>query len=108
MIDSFKTPLIVVGRVLLALMFILARGGETYARLRFDVGPGAQIQIPVTIDYGTTFAASDVAGWEAEYRRNVQRELALAQMPTDLDALDEIAWSELARTASEPDGGGEP
>ena len=54
-----------------AVMFILAQEGQTYARLRFNVGPGAAIEIPNRIDYGDPFAASDHTAWEAEYRANV-------------------------------------
>ena len=48
-------------------MFILARGGQTYARLRFNVGPGGSLQIPVEVDFGQEFAAADHAAWEQEY-----------------------------------------
>ena len=40
-------------------MFILARGGQSYARLRFNTGPGGDITIPVSVDYDRPFAASD-------------------------------------------------
>lgn len=54
-----------------AIMFILARCGRTYARLRFHVGPGGDIELPVQVDYTQPFAASDHAGWLAEYQANV-------------------------------------
>ena len=54
-----------------ALMFILARGGEVYARLRFSAGPGGEILVPVLIDYGQAFPASDQPAWKAEYARSV-------------------------------------
>ena len=38
-----------------AVMFILARGGQTYARLRFNVGPGGHVQIPVEVDFHRPF-----------------------------------------------------
>ncbi len=57
-----------------ALMFILARGGQTYARLRFNVGPGGHIQIPVEVDFHKAFAASNQHGWKEEYRANVHPE----------------------------------
>ena len=53
-------------------MFILARGGRSYARLRFHVGPGGDIELPVQVDYARPFAASDHAAWLAEYRANVE------------------------------------
>lgn len=55
-----------------AVMFILARGGESFARVRFNHGPMCEIEIPVEIDYLTAFAESDHASWEREYSDNVQ------------------------------------
>jgi hypothetical protein len=57
-----------------AIMFIVARGGKTYARLRFNVGPGGQILIPVAVDYRLAFAAADHPAWEAEYQAHIQTE----------------------------------
>ncbi len=57
-----------------AVMFILARGGQTYARLRFSVGPGGAVILPVEIDFGQPFAGSDWAGWDAEFARSVVSE----------------------------------
>ncbi len=57
-----------------AIMFIIAEGGETYARLRFGVGPGAEMLIPVEVDYSQPFAATDFAAWAAEYEANVVQE----------------------------------
>lgn len=54
-----------------AVMFILARGGETYARLRFGAGPGGAMLIAVTVDYGMPFPPSDHDVWQAEYEANV-------------------------------------
>lgn len=55
-------------------MFILAQGGRTYARLRFNVGPGGSTEIPVNVDYSQPFAGSDHTAWEKEYRGNVRAE----------------------------------
>jgi hypothetical protein len=60
-----------------AIMFILARGGRTYARLRFNVGPGRDIEIPVEQDYSTCFAGCDPDAWEQEYLANVEPEILL-------------------------------
>src|SRR5262249_31482191 len=57
-----------------ALMFILARGGECYARLRYNLGPGAEVELGVEIDYGREFPGSDFALWQEEY-------LASARLP---------------------------
>jgi proteasome lid subunit RPN8/RPN11 len=50
-----------------AVMFILARGGSSYARLQFGVGPRGALEIPVVVDYSGEFPASDWATWLAEY-----------------------------------------
>jgi hypothetical protein len=52
-------------------MLILANGGDVYARLRFNVGPGGEVLIPVEVDYGCEFAASDPEAWELEYQTNI-------------------------------------
>lgn len=54
-----------------AVMFILARGGASYARLRFRPGPGAELLLATEVDYRSSFAGSDIATWEAEYTANV-------------------------------------
>ena len=53
-------------------MFILAQGGQTYARLRFGVGPGGAWEIPVEVDFHRPFPATDQAAWEEEYAEAVQ------------------------------------
>ena len=55
-----------------AVMFILACEGRASARLRFNVGPGGDLTIPVEIDYSRPFAPSDFDAWEAEYKANVK------------------------------------
>jgi hypothetical protein len=62
----------VFGRTDWALMFILARGGKCYARLRYNVGPGVEVELPVEVDYGRPFDASDFELWHEEYLANVQ------------------------------------
>jgi hypothetical protein len=54
-----------------AVLFILAEGGKTYARLRFNVGPGGHGEIPVEVDYSEPFTGSDHALWKAEYEKNI-------------------------------------
>jgi hypothetical protein len=63
-----------------SVMFILARGGATCARLRFNVGPGAALLIPVEVDFGVPFPASDQAAWDQEYQSHVTVEQAI--LPT--------------------------
>jgi proteasome lid subunit RPN8/RPN11 len=58
----------VFGRADWSVMFILARGGQTYARLQCN---GRQTDLEVGIDWNRPFPGSDFAGWEAEYLANV-------------------------------------
>lgn len=55
-----------------SLMFIVAREGETYARLKFNVGPGAPITLAVDVDYAQSFPATCFDDWLVEYKANVQ------------------------------------
>ena len=55
-----------------AVMFILAQGGRSYARLRFGVGPGGALEIPVEVDFTAEFSASDHEAWAAEYAACVE------------------------------------
>ena len=64
----------VFGRTDYAVMFILARGGQTYARLEFHVGPGGWLLLPVHVDYTRPFPAANHAAWREEYLANVQEE----------------------------------
>ena len=63
-----------------AVMFILASAGPTYARLRFNIGPGGQTELDVTVNYDRPFAGSDIAMWEAEYVAHVR--LDASDLPT--------------------------
>jgi proteasome lid subunit RPN8/RPN11 len=62
----------VFGRADWALMFIVARGGECYARLRYNVGPGSDVELPVEVDYGRPFDGSNAVLWQAEYSAGVR------------------------------------
>jgi hypothetical protein len=62
----------VFGRSDWAVMFILARGGQCYARLRYNVGPGADIELKVEVDYSRPFPATDFEEWYEEYLSNVK------------------------------------
>ena len=55
------------GSVDWAVMFIIAQEGQTYARLRFNIGPGGSLEIPVAVDFGRDFPASNQVAWKAEY-----------------------------------------
>lgn len=72
----------VFGRCDWSVMFILARGGQTYARLQYSVGPGGTWEIPVEIDFASPFAGTDLQTWEAEYTGAVRPvELLLPNSP---------------------------
>jgi proteasome lid subunit RPN8/RPN11 len=63
-----------------AVMFILAQGGQTYARLRFNAGPRGELLLPVEIDFERPFAASDWEAWDEEYLNSVvPEEIALPE-----------------------------
>ena len=61
----------VFGRCGWSVMFILARGGRSYARLQYHGGPAAAVRIPVEVDFTAEFAASDQAAWQQQYRECV-------------------------------------
>lgn len=54
-----------------AVMLILAKGGETYSRLRFNAGPTCTQRMRVLVDFEAEFAAVNHDEWQAEYRHNV-------------------------------------
>jgi len=78
----------VFGRSDWAVMFIIAREGQTYARLRFNVGPGGAIEIPVEVDYSLPFSGSDQDAWEQEYLANVRQEVVSQTRVTRTRPLD--------------------
>jgi len=55
-----------------AVMFILAQGGQTYARLQFNVGPGTACRLAIEIDFRPPFLGSDTTAWDEEYQANVE------------------------------------
>jgi proteasome lid subunit RPN8/RPN11 len=72
-----------------AVMFILARGGKTYARLRFNTGPGGDKEIPVEVDFRQSFTGSDHPAWEEEYLDRVHEQQVLPLMSAEWD-LDDL------------------
>ena len=54
-----------------AIMFILAKHGETYTRLRFNVGPGGEGVLKAEVDYSQEFAGSNLEAWIEEYEANI-------------------------------------
>jgi len=62
----------VFGRSDWAVMCVVAQEGKTYARLRFNVGPGGDVLIPVSVDYSLPFGPSDIEAWKEEYKANIK------------------------------------
>ncbi len=54
-----------------AVMFILAREGKSYARMRFNAGPGTQQRIRCRSDFDCRYPAADWEAWLDEYDENV-------------------------------------
>jgi len=73
------------GRSDWAVMFIIARNGDVYARLRFNTGPGGEIELSTTIDYDTDFPASDRESWEQEFIKSVHDESIVTARSIDSD-----------------------
>ena len=69
-----------------AVMCILARGSQVYARLRYHVGPGADLLLPVDVDYTRPFAGTDEALWQLEYDRCVRLEPRDEPKPAEVPA----------------------
>jgi proteasome lid subunit RPN8/RPN11 len=98
----------VFGRCDWAVMAILAEEGASYARLRFNAGPGGGSRIPVEVDFQCRFGAADPEGWKGEYEASVRgwRSEALEAQAfshpfshlTDIDPF-EPAWRDLADAA---------
>lgn len=61
------------GNVDWAVMFILAQEGESFARLRFNVGPQTSQRMNVVVDYSQPFGGSATWSWKKEYEANVAR-----------------------------------
>ena len=56
------------------MMCIVAQDGSTFAKLRFNVGPGGEVKIPVCVDYGCEFDAANFELWKQQYQANVSQE----------------------------------
>jgi hypothetical protein len=76
----------VFGRTDWSVMGIVGKNDATFARLSFHVGPGGAWEIPVAIDFGQPFDASDPQAWDATYAAHITPEVrvmpsAAAQLP---------------------------
>lgn len=94
-----------------AIMAILACGGKSYGRIRFNAGPGGQQRLSVQVDYSKPFAGSDLKAWEAEYQANIRRGGHFAGEELvdrgdwpglDLDDLDELCFDHQTLAEMEP------
>ena len=87
-----------------AVMFILSKTDDVYCRLRFNVGPGGALEIPMSVDYRGAFAGSNLAAWEAEYGANVRTDvdrLGFERSPKSSTALVELKPGEATAAVSE-------
>ena len=64
-----------------SVMAIVAQDNSSYARLRFNAGPGGDLKIPVFVEYGCSFEAADYPKWKAEYKVNVTEERRFLENP---------------------------
>lgn len=73
-----------------AIMFILAEGGNHYARARFNVGPGCDRRLRCRQQYDAVFPGSDPNAWLAEYEASVHTIEAFADRagPIGVSSLD--------------------
>ena len=69
--DTFKR---VFGSCDWAIMAIVAEKGRSYARLRFNTGPGSDMEIPISVDYACEFEPADHKQWKTEYRIHVKED----------------------------------
>jgi len=84
-----------------SVMFILARGGQMYARLQIGVIEGVQVELPVRIDWSawpevatSLVRPQDLNQWERSLDELVTPEpqLITRGLGVDYDAQDERAW----------------
>jgi hypothetical protein len=54
-----------------SIFFILAKCGQSYTRMRYNVSPGIDVDIKSMIDFRTPFRASDQESWKKEYSEKV-------------------------------------
>lgn len=88
-----------------SLMAIVAQEGQTYARIRFNVGPGGQVVLPVEIDYSRSFPAADPQAWFEEYRVNIHSNpwfIIKEPAESPLTSLEEWPEEELAEFEGQP------
>jgi hypothetical protein len=71
----------VFGRTDWSVMGIVAKNDATYARLSFHVGPGGALEIPLGVDFGQSFDASDARAWDEAYAAHISIETRVMASP---------------------------
>lgn len=61
-----------------SIMFILAQDDSCFARLHFKAGPGGDLKLPICVDYGREFEATDFKEWTEQYKANVVKEVLVS------------------------------
>lgn len=73
----------VLGKCDWGVMAIVSRTHKGFARLVFNVGPGGEQEIPVSVDWSAIDGKTlDKAAWQAEYEANVKRKPVMASVRT--------------------------
>jgi len=57
-----------------AIFVIVAKGGDKYCRVKYNVGPKIDVDIDCVIDYSTEFDAANFEEWQKEYEDKVTKE----------------------------------
>ncbi len=89
-----------------SVMAIVAQNSSSYAKIRFNTGPGCEAKIPVDIDYSSDFEGSDNNLWKRQYLATVKAEVlpGLTDKPkggkkkTGIFDIDDFARPELLTT----------
>ncbi len=68
-----------------SVMAIVAQDCGSYARLRFNAGPGGEVKIPICVDYDCEFEGSDTESWKRQYLANVKEDVLLDVMDRPRD-----------------------
>lgn len=79
-----------------AVMFVLAKDNSSYAQLRFNVGPGGEILIPVEVDYSEDFGPSNKDAWDNEYQENIHVKPSLHNKRNSKEDFNEFGLDEYA------------
>lgn len=88
-----------------ATMFILAKGGNAYCRMKVNIGPGIVIEMISTVDWSIPFIGSNVDSWASEYEDKVSEMKFTMTGREQFSSIHSEAdeWHDMARDA-ERDG----